>query len=141
MAIFDCIIQLYTLYNCVIGCTNNISQMARTHCCLNVGPLSSTLSQRWNSVGQVLASICITFVQRRPNVFDDGPTLYKCYTNVSCLLNTPYIYTQPVTTPILLCNTNNGDHGFLESTVVCPDKTRSEYMKVISGLLWAYSKK
>ena len=86
-------------------------------------------------------NICISFVQRRPNVFDDGPTLYKCYTNVSCLLNTPYIYTQPVTTPILLCNTNNGDHAFLESTVVCPDKTRSEYMKVISGLLWAYSKK
>ena len=24
--------------------------------------------------------ICITFVQRRPNVFDVGPTLYKCYT-------------------------------------------------------------
>ena len=27
-----------------------------------------------------------TFVQRRPNVFDVGPTLYKCYTNVLCLL-------------------------------------------------------
>ena len=24
----------------------------------------------------------MTFVQRRPNVFDVGPTLYKCYTNV-----------------------------------------------------------
>ena len=23
-----------------------------------------------------------TFVQRRPNVFDASPTLYKCYTNV-----------------------------------------------------------
>ena len=30
--------------------------------------------------------ICITFVQRRPNVFDVGPALYKCYTNVLCLL-------------------------------------------------------
>ena len=30
--------------------------------------------------------ICITFLQRRPNVFDVGPTLYKCYTNVLCLL-------------------------------------------------------
>ena len=30
--------------------------------------------------------ICITFIQRRPNVFDVGPTLYKCYTNVLCLL-------------------------------------------------------
>ena len=29
---------------------------------------------------------CITFVQRWPNVFDVGPALYKCYTNVLCLL-------------------------------------------------------
>ena len=29
--------------------------------------------------------ICITFIQCRPNVFDVGPTLYKCYTNVLCL--------------------------------------------------------
>ena len=31
-------------------------------------------------------NICITFIQRRPNVFDVGPTLYECYTNVLCLL-------------------------------------------------------
>ena len=31
-------------------------------------------------------NICITFVQRRTNVFDVGPTLFKCYTNVLCLL-------------------------------------------------------
>ena len=31
-------------------------------------------------------NICITFEQRRPNVFDVGPALYKCYTNVLCLL-------------------------------------------------------
>ena len=31
-------------------------------------------------------NICITFVQRRPNVFDVGPTLYKCYANVLCSL-------------------------------------------------------
>ena len=30
-------------------------------------------------------TICITFAQRRPNVFDAGPTLYKCYTNVVLL--------------------------------------------------------
>ena len=42
------------------------------------------------SVGdsQQTQNICITFVQRRPNVFDVGPTLYKCYTNVLCLLGT-----------------------------------------------------
>ena len=37
--------------------------------------------------------ICITFIQRRPNVFDVGQTLYKCYTKVLCFLgnahNTP----------------------------------------------------
>ena len=35
---------------------------------------------------QQIQNICITFVQRRPNIFDVGPTLYKCYTNVLCLL-------------------------------------------------------
>ena len=32
------------------------------------------------------AYICITFVQCWINVEDVGPTLYKCYTNVLCLL-------------------------------------------------------
>ena len=35
---------------------------------------------------QQTQNICITFVQRRPNVFDVGPALYKHYTNVLCLL-------------------------------------------------------
>ena len=35
---------------------------------------------------QSTQNICIKFIQRRPNVFDVGPTLYKCYTNVLCLL-------------------------------------------------------
>ena len=35
---------------------------------------------------QQTQNFCITFVQRRPNVFDVGPTLYKCYTNILCLL-------------------------------------------------------
>ena len=30
--------------------------------------------------------ICIAFLQRRPNVLDVGPTLYKCYTDVLRLL-------------------------------------------------------
>ena len=30
----------------------------------------------------------IVFVQRRPNVFDVGPTLYNCHTNALCLLGT-----------------------------------------------------
>ena len=35
---------------------------------------------------QQAQNICITFVQGWTNVFDVGPTLYKCYTDVSCLL-------------------------------------------------------
>ena len=35
--------------------------------------------------GILYQDVCITFAQRRPNVFDVGPTLYKCYTNVLCL--------------------------------------------------------
>ena len=31
---------------------------------------------------QQTQNIFITFIQRRPNVFDVGPTLYKCYKNV-----------------------------------------------------------
>ena len=44
--------------------------------------------QKWANCRQASSqqtqNICITFVQRRPNVFDVGPTLYKCYTNVLC---------------------------------------------------------
>ena len=36
-------------------------------------------------ISQKIQNICLTFVQRRPNVFDVGPTLYKCHTNVLCL--------------------------------------------------------
>ena len=35
---------------------------------------------------QQTQNILVTFVQRRHNVFDVGPTLYKCYTNVLCLV-------------------------------------------------------
>ena len=35
---------------------------------------------------QQTQNICIKFEQRRFNVFHVGPTLYKCYTNVSCLV-------------------------------------------------------
>ena len=30
----------------------------------------------------VLGLRMVRFIQRRPNVFDVGPTLYKCYRNV-----------------------------------------------------------
>ena len=31
-------------------------------------------------------TLCITFLQRLPDVFDFGPTLYKCNTDNLCLL-------------------------------------------------------
>ena len=46
----------------------------------------------WYGIGsriyfsQQTQNICMTFVQRRSNVFDVSPTLYKCYTKVLCLL-------------------------------------------------------
>ena len=36
-------------------------------------------------------NICITFVQCWTNVKDVGPTLYKCYANVLCLLSDPFL--------------------------------------------------
>ena len=47
------------------------------------------LQQRFTDIvhtTQQTQNMCTTFIQRRPNVSDVGPTLYKCYTNVLCLL-------------------------------------------------------
>ena len=38
---------------------------------------------------QQTQNICITFIQRRPNIFDVGSTLYKCYTNVYWVERSP----------------------------------------------------
>ena len=38
------------------------------------------------ALSQQTCSLCITFIQCWTNVEDVGPTLYKCYTNVLCLL-------------------------------------------------------
>ena len=35
-------------------------------------------------------NIFIAFIQRLPNVFDVGPAMYKCYTNILCLLGTNF---------------------------------------------------
>ena len=41
---------------------------------------------------QQTQNICITFVQCCSNVFDIGPTLFKCYINVLCLLTAGALY-------------------------------------------------
>ena len=43
-------------------------------------PCEKLLPSQWTQ------NICITFVQCWANVDDVGPTLYKCYSNVFCLL-------------------------------------------------------
>ena len=40
----------------------------------------------FSSAPQTEKGICITFEQRRPNVEDVGPTLYKCSANGMCFL-------------------------------------------------------
>ena len=47
---------------------------------------------RVETTSQQTQNICINFVQRRPNVFHVGPTLYKCYTNGLCLLGLSFIH-------------------------------------------------
>ena len=42
---------------------------------------NKSLRTTWGT-SQQTQNICIPFAQRRPNVFDVGPTLHKCYTNV-----------------------------------------------------------
>ena len=53
-------------------------------CRLSTVWLSACINKHNSS--QQTQNICTTFIQRRPNVFDVCLTLYKCYTNVSCLL-------------------------------------------------------
>ena len=67
------IINKYLLLRCIYYCYLTITRT----------PLSTT---------QQTQNICITFVQRRPTVFDASPTLYKCYTNVLCLLGTIVVF-------------------------------------------------
>ena len=50
---------------------------------------------------QLTQNISITFAQCWTNVEDVGPTLYKCYTNVVCLLG--------IAADLVLLNTAGGD--------------------------------
>ena len=50
-------------------------------------PAAPTLTRRLPTIlSHCAQNICITFIQRWTNVEDVGPTLYKCYANVLCLL-------------------------------------------------------
>ena len=64
---------------------------------------------------QQVQNICITFVQRRSNVFDVGPTLYKWYTNVFGLLGEA-----SVTIPNCLCACSFRNETHVIISVLCP---------------------
>ena len=59
---------------------------ARTRAKFNSRRMFSQESSTDGSGTQQTQNICIPVVQRRPSVGDVGPTLYKCYTNILCLL-------------------------------------------------------
>ena len=67
----------------------------------------------FNIISQQTQNFCITFIQRRPNVFDVGPTLYKCYTNV-------FVFTGMIT----IWKTT-GNHDEKRQTSFHPDIQRS----------------
>ena len=53
---------------------------------MTITPPGSCLTKQ--CVTQTTQNICITFIQCWTSVADVGPALYKCYTNVLCLLGT-----------------------------------------------------
>ena len=88
-----------------------------------------------------------TFVQRRPNVFDVGPALYKRYTNVFCLLGYSLLSRSktlqptlpPVTGPVHSCviSTPRGVHIHLTiSALVLVTYHTDCYLCPTKYLLW-----
>ena len=83
---------------------NNITFIVSAFYC----PLSYSTSRWLRPVAcpptqQLRQNISITFIQRRPTVFDVGPTLLKCYTNVLCLLLGLLTATDPDEGNLTLC--------------------------------------
>ena len=70
---------------------------------------------------QQTLNICITFVQRRPNVFDVGPTWYKCYRHIRCLLGRPILsnFKRVIKLPMFFCTFNLSN---LQSLTVLIDR-------------------
>ena len=84
---------IYDAYPCLLGGGvhpqdiwrwSGNRRLARTLICCHGDPDTRT---EYITTGQSSPkNICITFVQWWANVEDVGPTLYKCYANVLCLL-------------------------------------------------------
>ena len=69
------------------------SKNSRLRCCQLVSTWQIYRIKRghnWEAVTRQQQNICITFIQRPPNVSDVGRTLYKYCTNALCLLGNWY---------------------------------------------------
>ena len=53
---------------------------------LNIYRYSNEADRGLPKTSQQTQNICITFIQCRPKDFNVSPTLYKCHTNVLCLI-------------------------------------------------------
>ena len=74
---------------------NNIGHKVDTTYRTNVTLMSAHRLRRWDNIIATFVAWCVVnvdptqskhFYNINANVFDVGPTLYKCYTNVLCLL-------------------------------------------------------
>ena len=98
----DCL--LYCNLRCIIGtriqlsviwyiaCADWLTRTSTTYVYVNLRPNSRQVFLLLKYHPNKHKTFYITFVQRRPNVFDVGPTLYKCYTNVLCFLGFLLLY-------------------------------------------------
>ena len=69
-------------------------------------------------------NISITFIQRPPNVFDVGPTLYICHTNVLCFLGSYAKFSLHKTFFVrpICCRTNFG------RVIILPCEAQRQYL-------------
>ena len=74
------------------------------------------IKQAGNPASQQTQNICIAFVQRKANVFDVDPTLYKCYTNALCMLG--YLYMRIVEPGLSILPSENPNKTWLSNMYV-----------------------
>ena len=77
----------------IVYCIHDPTVIPGRRLCLPPGIHSRSLcpDPSHQAASQQTQNMCITFEQWRTNVEDVGTTLYKCYTNVLCLLGSPYL--------------------------------------------------
>ena len=82
----------------------------------------------------LLYNIYSTSESRRPNVFDIGTTLYKCYANVLCSM-----YSMVLTTTIscIFCNnTSHDSRELITPQAVTTTSQQTRHVRPMLGLCW-----